>query len=155
VGETAEAFAARCQAAATEAGDRQVATLQAKYASKLAAAQAKLDTAEQAAERQRSERTASVAGDLIGGLFGGRRSSVSAMAKRASSASNRVSAAEDKVALLERAISDLQAELDGEVAGIRAQWQAKASAVTTLPITLAKSDVKVTQIGLVWIPTGS
>ncbi len=155
VGETAEAFAARCQAAAAEAADKQIATLQAKYASKLAAAQAKLDTAEDAVERQRDARTSSVAGDLIGGLFGGRRSSISSMARRASSAHGKVAAAEDKVAQLERAIADLQAELDGEVAGIRAEWAAKAGTVTSMPITLAKSDVKVTGIGLVWIPTGT
>jgi hypothetical protein len=66
-----------------------------------------------------------------------------------------VSAAEGKVAELERAIGDLQAELDGEVAGIRAAWAARAGTVTTMPITLAKSDVKVTGMGLVWIPTGT
>jgi hypothetical protein len=155
VGESAVEFTARCQAAATDAADQQIATLQAKYASKLASAQARLETAEDAAERHRDARTSSVAGDLIGGLFGGRRSSISSMARRASSAQGKVSAAEGKVAELERAIADLQAELEGEVAGIRAGWAVKAGNVTTMPITLAKSDVKVTGIGLVWIPTGT
>jgi hypothetical protein len=158
VGETAEDFAARCRAAAADGADRQVAALQAKYQAKLAAAQRKLDTATSALERQRDARTSAIASDavgMLGGLFGGRRSSVSASARRASTAQSKVSAAEDKVAELQALYADLQAELDAEGAEIRAAWDAKAAAVGQVDITLAKSDVKVTQLGLVWIPTGT
>ncbi|HEX6886749.1 MAG TPA: helicase HerA-like domain-containing protein [Candidatus Nanopelagicales bacterium] len=158
IGETAEDFAARCRAAAADGADRQVAALQAKYQAKLAAAQRKLVTATSALERQREARTSAIASDavgMLGGLFGGRRSSVSASARRASSAQSKVSAAEDKVEELQAVYADLQAELDAESAEIRAGWDAKAAAVGQLDITLAKSDVKVTQVGLVWIPTGT
>ncbi len=41
------------------------------------------------------------------------------------------------------------------MAGIRAEWDTRAAAVGQMSITLAKSDVKVSAIGLVWIPMGT
>ncbi|MGB7983436.1 MAG: DUF87 domain-containing protein [Candidatus Nanopelagicales bacterium] len=155
VDESTEAFATRCRAAAQDAGDKAIAALQAKYATKLARAQATLDTAEQAADRQRLSRTTTVAGEILGGLFGGRRSSASSMARRAGTAIDKVATAEDRVDRLEAAITGLQGELDAEVADIRALWATRAQAVTTMSITLARSDVKVTGLGLVWIPVGT
>jgi phage host-nuclease inhibitor protein Gam len=89
---------------------------------------------------------------MLGGLFG--RSSLSASARRASSAQNRVTAARDKVEDLQSAIDDLRIELDEEAAAIREQWESRASATSTLEVPLEKSDVKVSSIGLVWIPMG-
>ena len=39
-----------------------------------------------------------------------------------------------------------------EVAEIDARWGAVAKEITAEPITLEKTDVKVTQIALVWVP---
>lgn len=63
--------------------------------------------------------------------------------------------AADRVADVQELMTDLQAELEAEVADIRAQWDERATAVDTLSVPLEKSDVRVTSIGLVWIPTGS
>jgi phage host-nuclease inhibitor protein Gam len=159
VGETTEEFAVRCTAAAADAADRQIATLQAKYASKLAALQARLATAEQAVAREESARNATLASDavggLLGGLFGGRRTSMSTAARRATSAQGRVSAAQDNVAELERGLVDLQVELDAESAAIRAEWDARAGALAPMTVTLEKADVRVSAIGLVWVPMGT
>jgi len=38
------------------------------------------------------------------------------------------------------------------VTDIDAKWMAIAKNITTLPVTLEKSDVKVTQLALVWLP---
>ena len=159
IGESADEFAARCAAAARDGADREVAALRSKYERKIMALQSKLQSAEAAVDRQQAARTSTMTSDalggILGGLFGGRRTSMTAAARRAATAQGRVSAAEDKVEELERGLVDLQAELDAETAGIRAEWDAKAAAVATMPITLAKSDVKVASIGLVWIPTGT
>jgi hypothetical protein len=153
VGESDEEFAARCQAAATAAGDTAIAALTTKYERKLAEISRRRDTAQDAVQRAESTRTSTVASDLIGGLFGGRRS-IGASMRRASTAQNRVGAAQDKVADLEQQLLDVQAELDSEVADIRAEWAARATAVERMPVALEKSDVAVSSIGLVWIPVG-
>ncbi len=158
IGEATEEFSARCKAAAADAADKQIAALQSKYQTKLAAAQRKIDAAHNTLQRQRDARTSAISSDavgMLGGLFGGRKTSVTTAARRASAASERVGAAEDKVAELQAVYADLQAELDAEMAGIRADWSARAAAISTMSITLAKSDVKVATIGLVWIPMGT
>jgi hypothetical protein len=75
--------------------------------------------------------------------------------RRASSAQNRVGAAQDKVAELERGLVDLQVELDAESAAIRAEWDARARAIAPMTVTLEKSDVRGSTIGLVWVPMGT
>jgi hypothetical protein len=159
IGESADEFAARCQVAAADAADEEIARLQSKYATKITTLRNRLDRAQGAVQRAAAARNASITSDalggLIGGLFGGRRSSVSTVARRASTAQNRVSAAEDKTEELERSLVDLQAELEAEMTSIRAEWAARAQVVEPFEITLAKSDVKVTSIGLVWIPVGT
>jgi hypothetical protein len=92
---------------------------------------------------------------MLGGLFGGRKTSVTSAARRASAASGRVGAAEDKVEELQAVYADLQAELESEMAAIRTEWSSRAGTISQMSITLAKSDVKVTTVGLVWIPMGT
>jgi hypothetical protein len=158
IGESAEDFAVRCRAAATDAADKEIAALQAKYQTKLAAAQRKVDAATNTLERQRDARTSAMGSDalgMLGGLFGGRKTSMTTAARRAAAASDKVGAAEDKVEELQAVYADLQAELDAEMAGIRSEWETRAAAVATTSITLAKSDVKVSAVGMVWIPMGT
>ncbi|MGB8020507.1 MAG: hypothetical protein WCF04_04720, partial [Candidatus Nanopelagicales bacterium] len=154
VGETAEQFSTRCAAVAQDAADTEVARLQSTYETKLAAIQRRIDTAEQAVERQRSARTSALATDMLSGLFGG-RTSITGAARRAATAQGRVAAAADKVDDLERAMVDLRLEWDSDVAGIRAKWTARAGEAANLSIGLERTDVKVTSIGLVWIPRGT
>ena len=158
IGEGEADFAARCQAGAADAADKQIAALQSKYQTKLAAAQRKIATAASTLERQQAARSSALGSEalgMLGGLFGGRKTSMTSAARRASAASNKVDAAQDRVAELESVFADLQAELEAEIEGIRADWASKAEAVTPMAITLAKSDVKVASIGLVWIPVGT
>ena len=158
IGETAEDFAARCGAAAADAADKEIAALQSKYQTKLAAAQRKIEAASNTLERHREARASAISSDamgMLGGLFGGRKTSMTTAARRASAASTKVGAAEDKVEELQAVYADLQAELDAEMAGIRSEWSARASAISPMSITLARSDVRVTTIGLVWIPMGT
>lgn len=155
VGESTAQFADRCRTAAAEGADRAIAGLQSTYARKLAAAQRRLDTAQAALDRQRSARTTTMATDLLGGLFGGRRTSLSTAARRAGAAQGRVGAAEDKVDDLQQAVADLQSELDAESADIRAQWADRAAAVDLLRVPLERTDVSVASLGLVWIPVGT
>ncbi|HSS08877.1 MAG TPA: hypothetical protein VLL25_03275, partial [Acidimicrobiales bacterium] len=63
------------------------------------------------------------------------------------SAQNRV---DEKAASLE----DLQQQMDKEITQARDRWDDKAGAIETVDIPLAKSRISVTDLFLVWIPTG-
>jgi hypothetical protein len=49
-------------------------------------------------------------------------------------------------------LEELEAELAQEVTDIDANWMAKAKNVAALKVSLERTDVKVTQLALVWIP---
>ncbi len=155
VGESAEQFAARCQAAAADGGDQAIAALRSKYERRLGDIQRRVTTAQGAVDRQRSQRNSSMASDMLGGLFGRRSMSIGTSMRRMSTANSRVDAAESRVDDLERQLADVQADLDAETRAIADQWRAKAADLSTMAVGLERTDVRVTQLGLVWIPVGT
>ncbi|MEZ5117886.1 MAG: helicase HerA-like domain-containing protein [Candidatus Nanopelagicales bacterium] len=163
VGETAEQFAGRCAAEADSRADAATAALRTKYEAKVRALQDRIDTAVAAVQRQEASQQAayadaatSVASSVLGGLFGGRRSraSVSAQARRISGAAARVDQARAKVDSLAAGLAQLDAELADEVAGIDREWTERAAAVSTVAVPLERTDVRVADLRLVWVPVG-
>ena len=171
-GETSDAFLQRCREVGIDQGGREIAVLRDKYQAKVAkaldqraAADGRADTLREQAEAKRNSEAMSTAGSMLGGLFGGRKSAGSLLggllgdagtASRrrgaTSTAGQRVKEAEGKVSRLDQQIADLEAELDAEVAALTDEWATKANTITTMRIGLEKTDVKVTQICLAWIP---
>ena len=159
--ETPEEFTARCQQVAGEKADAAIAALQKKYEVKMKSARAKFQTAatssqEVQARHEAEHGTTAQVATMLGGIFGGRRSRTSIVteAKRSATSQARVDAAYAKASDAQRAILDLESELQAEVAEIDAQWQATAGNITPLAIPLERSDVAVTDFRLVWIPVG-
>ncbi len=171
-GETADEFTARCLAAANDLADKETAALRGKYADKVTRLQTQIQAAEDRAEvldterkGRRNEEVLSTAGSILGGLLGGRRSrsgmlgsilgsagSAAGRHTRSAAAGDRLDAAENKLEGLHRQLEDLETELAQEVTDIDAKWMATAKNVTTLSVTLERTDVKVTQLVLAWIP---
>ncbi len=167
-GETAEAFASRCDAAADAQADTKIAAVARKYETRvqraraaLTAAHDRVEQAETAKDSRRNDELLSGAGDLLGSIFGGRRSSRSVLGKvgqvarrrgRTSEASKRVATAENRVAEKSDALLDLEADMADELAGMADEWNAKAAAVEPLEVGLERSDIRVTALALVWIP---
>jgi hypothetical protein len=171
-GETAVDFTARCLSAANDLADKQTAALRGKYADKVTRLQTQIQAAEDRAEvleterkGRRSEEMLSTAGSILGGLLGGRRSrggilgsilgkagTAAGRRTRTATAGDRLDAAENKLEGLHRQLEDLEAELAQEVTDIDAKWMATAKNLTTLQIRLERTDVKVTQLALAWIP---
>ncbi|MCY7299071.1 MAG: hypothetical protein LH616_07665, partial [Ilumatobacteraceae bacterium] len=171
-GETADAFYKRCYQAADAKGDAATAALRDKYQAKVTSLQGQLQAAEGRAEvleaeqkGRRNDEIFSTAGSILGDLFGGRKSrggmlgsvfrktgSAAGKRGRTSASGERLDAAEDKIQLLHQQMEDLEGELTQEVTDIDAKWIGIAKNITTLPVTLEKSDVKVTQLSLVWVP---
>jgi hypothetical protein len=171
-GESADDFTARCLAAGNDLADKETAALRGKYADKVARVQSQLQTAEDRAEvlttereGRRSEEILSTAGSILGGLLGGSRSrggmlgsilgkagSAAGRRSRTAAAGDRVDAAHNKAEGLHQQLEDLDAELTQEITAIDAKWMAAAKNITTSPVSLERTDVKVTQLALVWIP---
>ncbi len=170
--ETAEEFAVRCTEAANTAADTETAALRDKYQDKVSRIQTQLQAATDRAEvlhtearGRQSQEVLSTAGSILGGLLGGSKSRGGLLGSilgtagteagrrtRSAAAGGRADAAENKVEALNTQLEQLEAELSQEVIDIDAKWTALAKNVTTMAVSLERTDVRVTQLNLVWIP---
>jgi hypothetical protein len=164
-GETPEAFAVRCHSAAGDLADAETAKLRTKYETKLKSLQTQLATAEDRAHvlqtqmsGKRTDELVSAAGSILDGFLGGRRSRgslISGAARRRSSTQAtgaKLDAAENKIQLLQRDLADLEQQLVDEVQAITEKWNAVALDITTVSVPLERTDIKVVQRALVWLP---
>ena len=90
-------------------------------------------------------------------MFGSRRSAAAKIGSAAdrltrNADGERVDEAQGKVARIEQQRLELDAKLAAESAAVDAKWAAAATAVTTVPVSLERTDVKVTQLLLAWVP---
>jgi hypothetical protein len=174
VGESEADFTARCRQEGEARADAEAAKLRDKYETKARTLQDQLATAQDRsqllatqAKSKQGEELLSAAGSLLGSFLGGRRSTKSMASKvlgglgsaagrrgRTAAAGDRVAAAHDKVARIEQDITDLETELEQELTEISQRWDAVAARVTTVPVTLEKTDVSVAQLAVVWVPVG-
>ena len=167
-GESPEDFALRCRTVAGEKADAELTKLRAKYETKTAALRNRLEAASDAAQVARDQQEArarddllSSAGSILGGLLGGRRSRGGLVGQigraagrtgKTSASSSRVEAAENKTARLQDDMEDLEAQLVDELTEIDNRWVERAGQVESMTIQLERSDVKVTQLVLAWVP---
>ncbi len=165
VGETPEQFAQRCSEAADAFADQKLATVRDKYAPRyekaraaLAAAQDKVEVQAAQAKAARNDGMFGAVGDLLGGFLGGKTSvrsmtrSMSRSQGRASTADKRLESASNRADEKQDALADLEQEFEADLAEVHAEADAAAAAIETLQVPLEKTDVKVVDIALVWVP---
>jgi hypothetical protein len=163
-GESPEAFQTRCAQAAQALIDADRAELATKYSTKQAKLHSQREAAadraevvvEQAKERRRGN-WLRAAGDVLGSVFGSRRSAAGRIGRAAdrltrNSDGERVDEAQGKIGRIDEQLAALESELAAEQTAIEAKWATAAQTTTTLPVTLERTDVKVAQLALVWIP---
>ncbi len=166
-GETPEAFAGRCAATAEDRADAEAATLRDKYDAKVVklrtqidAAQDRADVVETQAKGSTRDDLLSTAGSVLGGLLRGRGSIGSVLTKagrtrsRSQTSERRIDEAEGKVSRLNDELTAVETEATEELSEIAQRWQAVAAQVESMAVTAEKSDVKVTQLVLAWLPVG-
>ena len=166
-GETPDDFAARCAAAAEDRADAEAATLRDKYDAKVAklktqidAAHDRADVVETQAKGSTRDDLLSTAGSVLGGLLRGRGSIGSVLTKagrtrsRSQTSERRIDEAEGKVSRLNDELTAVEAEATEELSEIAQRWQAVAAQVESMAVTAEKSDVKVIQLVLAWLPVG-
>ena len=163
-GESVEEFRARCATAAQGAADQEKTKLASKHEAKVAKLAAQLEAARDraavvSAQVEDAQRGSFLraAGDVLGGLFGSRRSAASKIGSAAdrltrSSGDERVDEVNAKVARIEQQHADLDSALAAESTSTDAKWATAAAAISAVPVSLERTDVKVTQLLLAWIP---
>jgi hypothetical protein len=169
-GETPEQFAARCQAAADDAADKATAALKDKYDARarrlqdaIEAAEGRVDVLDAERKGRRNQEIFGTAGSILGSIFGGRRrrgaggilgSLGTAAGRRGRSAASgeRLDAAKSKVDSLHDDLDDLEQQAAQDVQEIDTAWNQKAANITNVAVTLERTDVKVAQLVLAWIP---
>ncbi len=167
-GETPEAFAARCDAAAQAAADAETAKIRDRLEAKQDRLEAALATAQRRVEElsmdERTRQTnelAAGAGAVLGALLGGRRRTRSLAGALGGAASRRGQAtraaerrrtAETKAAQVSDDLVEIEQQILEEVAEIDARWRELAAATDTVAIRPEASDVAVERLTLVWVP---
>ena len=158
------AFAERCRVAAEDAADTDIAKLKAKYETRIDRVKDQLTTLETRlieiqsdVSAKKSEEMMSGAGDLLGALLGGKSGSNplgKAANRRAATkkAEARAEAATAKLSAKEIDLQELEDELADEVVEIIDRWSDAAVAYETVQIPLEKTDVRIAETKLVWIP---
>ena len=163
VGETEEAFTARCDAEAEARADAETAALRDKYEAKLQRLRRAFDAAERRVEELEVDLQGAREGQLIEGagalidILRGRRStrSITGSARKraaARSKEQRLRSAQEKVHDKWEAMAELEEELLSELEQINDRWEAIATEVEPVEVGLEKNDIHVEHVTLVWIP---
>jgi hypothetical protein len=169
-GETESEFRARMVQFAREERDRAVDRLRAKYAPKLRAIEKRLRTAEQRADRERSQyeqqklqAAISVGATVLGAVFGrkltgtrsiGRATTAARGASRASRERADVARAEEDIEAVLRERDELEREMEAETEAIRSDYDPTALDVENEALRPRKADISAAEPVLLWVPVG-
>lgn len=162
IGEDREKFGLRCEAAAEDKADIEIAKLQDKVKVKLARFNDELTRKERdldkhkadSADRSRAEYV-NIAETVMGYFFGGGRKSVSgAMSKRSMTrkAQERADRSAEQITDIEREVYELETETEDAIADIRRKWDALTDEVEGVDVRLEKADIRLDDFGYVWVP---
>lgn len=164
VGESQDAFLARCQDAADQAADVKVSGLKTRYAKRIDRLQDQISSADarvkelevDASSRKQNELVSGI-GDFLGAFLKGRLGSTTlskASTRRTASkkASARVDTAEMKLNAKQQDLLELEQELEESMISIQEEHDAMIGANEKLEIGLEKTDIQVAEAKLVWIP---
>jgi hypothetical protein len=169
--EPPEAFAARCEAAAQDRADAEIARLRTTLEARIERKRAQLAEAERreaaAAEDARARRNAELAagaGALLGVLLGGGRGGTVGRAARSAGgiasrrgttqrAGQRTEAAAARADLAAEELAALERQLLDEVDAIRATWAARAAELEPVTLRASAANARITDRALVWVAT--
>jgi hypothetical protein len=161
LGESEAEFRARLTQQAREVRDAALEKIRAATNKKLDALQGKLQTAEGTLSRQKAESQgamvqagASILGGLLGGLLGRKGRGGSLISKGTSAYKQRqdVSAAEDKVEGVQQQISEIEKQLQEEIAKLSQAYDPAALSLETETVKPTKTNVSVDSVALLWLP---
>ena len=158
--EDRDAFEARCRRVADERADEALAALRDRYEERIrrirrriAEADRKLTRAQEELDAVEREALMDQASAVVGMLLGRRnRRSLTAATRRRRSAERRVDRAAERASDAREELAELEEELADDVAEITEEWTAKAGEIEAVEVGLERDDVRVVELGVVWIP---
>ncbi len=160
-------FRARLTLEAREARDTAISKLRDVATKKIFSIQTRLQTAQGQLDKQKAESNSAMmqAGvSVLGGILGaflGRKSGLGSLARSTSAIGKAtgaykqhedVAAADAKIASINAEIEAVNAELEAAIAKLTESYDPATLALETDSIKPAKTDVKVTQVALLWLP---
>jgi len=167
-GEPEDAFLGRCDEAGQARADEETVKLTKRLEAKQDRLQNALELSQRRVEEldtQTKSRQANElitgAGAVLGALFGGKRSarsitsavgSVASRHGQSATSSERRDTAEAKAQQTTDDLAQLEQEILDEVAAIDDKWKTVAETVEPVAIRLEATDVRVTDVRLVWVP---
>jgi hypothetical protein len=167
-GESADAFALRCRDAADEGADAAAAKLRDKVERKrdsleaaLAKAEDRVAELETQAAGRKQQQVVDIGSSILGGLLGGRSRTrglataarrYSSNRRQQASVEARLESAQNRAAEKIEDLDELEAELQDAVIEIDDEWSGKADAVEEVEVPLEKTDIRVDDPLLVWLP---
>ena len=170
-GESAEDFEQRCNVVAGERADEDAAKLRKSLETKMDRVRSAMEKGEDRIRELESdvdsrgkEQMLDLAGSVLGGLLGGRKStrSILGAGRRASSknrtkgnAEERLETAENRLEENADKLEDLETELTDSLWEIQSDWDDKAKEIESVEIPLEKTDISIDDFVLVWIPTSA
>jgi hypothetical protein len=166
--ETEEAFLTRCDEVGQARADEETVKLTKRLGAKKDRLQNALELAQRRVEELDTQTKARQANELItgagavlGALFGGKRSarsitnavgSVASKHGQSATSSQRRGTAEAKVQQTTDDLAQLEQEILDEVTAIDDKWKTIGETIETVSIRLEATDVRVTDVRLVWVP---
>ena len=167
-GETAEAFAARCQAAADAGADAEAAKIRDALTKKMdrlrvsiATAEDRVETARTSASSAKTNEFVGAAGSVLSNLLGGRRSvrgiagdvrGASSRRGRTETANRRIEEAENRLGEKTDDLAALEQDLQETLVEIDDKWAEIAAGVDTVQVGLEKTDIRVDDLFVIWFP---
>jgi hypothetical protein len=166
--ETEGDFRVRVQHASRESRDQAIAQIQQRYAAKTAALQERLRRAQQAVEREQEQSqqqvvqsVISIGSGILGAMFGrktlsqaniGRAATAMRGINRARKESQDVGLATETVAAVQQQITDLEAQIQGEIAALQARTDPASEVLDRVCIKPKKTNISIRLFTLAWAP---
>jgi hypothetical protein len=167
-----EVFVTECKKAAEAAAEEDINKLKKTYetkgstlASRIKKQKMEIDQKQSTLNSRRTDslvKGASVAGNVLLGLFGGRKSGLNSALSGGSATLNKHRMAEEAAARLEQEKQDLvaleeqyallQKNMESEKADILEKWQRVAEDIDEVSVAPAKKDIYTELFGIAWLP---
>ena len=167
-GESEGDFRVRLQQAARERRDAEVTRLRQKYAPKVAQLQERLRRAQQSVEKeqqqsseQKTQAAISIGASVLGALFGRKTLSASNVGRATTAArgmgriareSQDIARAQQNVAAIQEQLSELEASVQAEIAGLDATYHPQTEPLDTVSLTPKRAGIQIKLVALVWVP---
>jgi hypothetical protein len=148
--ETADAFRERCRLAAVEGSDSDQAKIANRFSARIKKARRAYDDAVASADLATQAAQDQTRDDLIGfglDLLTGRKP----RASRSKTVHNRARTAANRIEQRQRAMEDLDAEVEDLCIAAAEEWRSKIDDIEPISIGLESDDITIDQIRVVWI----